>query len=318
LSSYQHYLSNSEQGLVHLTPPSSDSLEFVERPVGYRVAEIFNVRAASVLDGKLIEGFGSGDELTAKAKAISELFERYAMLTSKGGVFKTISSNGWAAHFDAKSAITSATYELIERETALMTWLQAGPYYEIPKTLWPTELSSWASKPMRAEFHRARAFVTLGPRGACVSVLLFNSQAGCLAGHASGHSLKSSILSGFLEALRSAHAVLRLEDFAEVLALHQNPAVRRSYGPGANALAYAYGVPLPKLDFVEASEVQIQEIWATHLDRSFHLMDTIHFSIYKVHDRFVASVYSPEVMPIFWGPTCLTANYKNQLPHFVG
>lgn len=291
-------------------------IERVTRPRGYDLDGHMNVRASAVVDGFSVEGFGSGEPSVAREKAISELIERYILLVTQGGPFETTTSNGWAAHQSLSLALEAATYEVVERDSALRAWFEHGPFYEIPKSLWPQAVRRWTAQGLSLEFADPKITLCLGPHGACVSAFLFNKFGGAVIGHASSSDLETAISSAFNEALRSAHAALRLDAFTEVVAIHSGQ--ERNYSPNANALAYAYGIPLPRLQWAPVSEGSLENLWKEHRKRvsAFNLQTS--FKSYRIADRIVVSVYSPHVLELFWGPTPSQLKAVNRHPHFVG
>jgi hypothetical protein len=289
-------------------------IEEVKRPRGYNLDGHTNVRASA--DGFSIDGFGSGDLSVAREKAISEWIERYVLLATKGGPFKSPTSNGWAAHCSLGLALEAATYELVERDSALRAWFERGPFYEIPESLWPPEIQRWSTQSLSLEFSKPKITICLGPHGACVSAFIMNKFGGAVIGHASSCDLGSAIRSAFSEALRSAHAALRLDAFAEVVALHSGR--EQSYCPNANALAYAYGVSLPELRWTSVSESSVETLWKEHRKRVSALNLQTSFKSYRAADRIVVSVYCPSILELFWGPTPAKFKAINPHPHFVG
>ncbi len=302
-----------------LSAPTVLSEEQIKRPRGYEVAGHEHWKVSVTSEDTVAEGWGSGPKETAKIKATSEAFERLTMFVTNGGIFQSRTSSGWAAHYDSNSAIASALAELVERETALETWFNSGPYFEVPESFWPREIKHWQKAGSSSvEFHKLKVVFANGKNGGCVSVLLLNDQGGCVAGHASGADLQSALMNAFSEALRSAHATLRFESFNQVMAIHQNEASTIEFAPEANALAYGYGESLPCLEFLTIDAESFSKKWLRHQNDLDKLRSRARVALYEIGDRVVAQVFVPEMTEIFWGPTPGAMSVKNKLPHFVG
>ncbi|CAN5419218.1 hypothetical protein BH10BDE1_BH10BDE1_28140 [soil metagenome] len=302
-----------------LRAPSVVSVREINRPEGYRVPEYRNFHVVVEGDGIQAEGWGSGTLLEGIEKAKSEVFERYVFFATNPLTDQRKSSSGWAAHLDFASARNAAVAELIERDSALSAWLNNGPYLAVPRSLWPQSVSSWAqlNSATTVEFGQPTVLLSLGANGCAASVILGNKNGGGVTGHASGFDLNGAIVSAFFEALRSAHAALRFEDFAEVVALHsKDHAV--SFGPGGNAMAYAYGEPLPSLNVQYASAEQIKECWRSHVSKLFAHVARARIDYFEISNRVVVHAELDNVSQIFWGPTPASWKSKNNHPHIVG
>lgn len=302
-----------------LRAPSVVSVREINRPEGYNVPEYRNYHVVVEGDGIQAEGWGSGTLLEGIEKAKSEAFERYVFFATNPLTDERKSSSGWAAHLNFASARIAAVAELIERDSALSAWLNNGPYLNVPRSLWPECVSSWArlNSATTVEFRELTVLLSLGANGCSASVFLGNKEGGAVTGHASGFDLSAAIVSAFFEALRSAHAALRFEDFAEVARLHGND-LAIEFGPGGNAMAYAYGEPLPSLNVQFASPEQIKDCWEGHVSKLSANVDRASVDRFELEDRVVVHAALDNVSQIFWGPTPESWKSKNSHPHIVG
>ncbi len=309
----------------NLEPLADEKIHVLEiqklvRAEGYRLPG-YEVFAAKVMrNGFLGVGFGEGISEVAKAKALSEAYERCVLeeFASTHNVLET--SNGWSCHFSSKTAIQNGILELIERDVALWAWQRGGPYYELPKSLWPDVLHAWQEdhKKTRPEFFNLRILLSCNENGACISALLFNERRNFVAGHASGLELERTILSAIKECLRAAHAAIRFEHFAEVKRLHQGGTF--AVQPGAHSVAYAYTATFPNtVQIIPASQRAILKIWDRH-NTAFQNLNSSEFRINLFHfgDRVVARVKSDSLQEIFWGKDPRGSKHKNNNPHIVG
>ncbi len=303
-----------------LNQPITTIVEEVVRPEGYAIDGIVCFRLAVESNGQTAEGWGTGSIEVAQAKALSEALERFAMFTQVSKDSSIATSNGWAAHPDLESAKVRAVAELIERDTALTTWFAAGPYYIVRETEWPESLiiRKKAIGGTAVEFSNSTVLLSEGSFGACISVLLQTHDGRTVVGHASGSEMKNAIESAFFEALRSAHAALRFDEFAETMDLHGEESPTVAYGPGANGMAYAYGAPMPKLNFEIKTDTEIQVMWRRHQEKLHVLTLESDFRTYMMGDRYVVRALVRGVQEIFWGRTPKHFKVKNNFPHFVG
>lgn len=313
-------LDKQSLNITALVEPSVSVLEEVIRPQGYAIDGLACYRSVVELAGRKAEGWGTGSPDLAKVKAVSEAIERFCMFSVCETDRTISSSNGWSAHTTIERAKENAVSELIERDTALRTWFNAGPYYLVPKEFWPATLLKWDSSKLKAniEFAKATVLLTNGPFGCCLSVLLQTSDWRTVVGHASGREFQQTIESAFFEALRSAHAALRFEEFPETNDLHSSEPPTVDYGPGANGMAYAYGATLPNLSIGYASNELVVSAWNEHNERLTSLIARSDFTVFKVGTRFVVRAKAIGIQDIFWGRTPGEMNVKNKLPHFVG
>ncbi len=296
------------------------ALEKIKRPLGYSLPNYISLCATTLYGDVRIQGFGEGSGQIAIAKAIAEATERgvqkhYALKTGQPE-----SSSGWACHTSGDLAIQSAILELIERDVALSNWESNGPFYELPSSLWPTEVNLWnLQKKADLEFSNLRILLSSSSNGACVSALLLNERLNFVSGHASGLDLNSAILSATAECMRAAHAALRLEGFTEVTALHLKDYTEPT-SPGTHSLAYAYSKTLPtNIEIYEASESLILNMWENHVAIFSALNRSgMNIQLYHVGDLYVARVRSEQYRPIFWGANKNNREIANLNPHFVG
>lgn len=293
--------------------------EEILRPAGYAIPG--EVALATTIEGNglKVTGHGEGLRAIAEKKAYSEALERLALHSFCASTAIRETSNGWAAHTEAELAIESATLELIERDVALSTWENAGPFNLVPTELWPESIRAWregASR--RAEYSELLVLLSCSENGAAISALLMNGRGNFVSGHASGLDLGKAIHSAVNECLRTAHAALRFDSLSEVMALHNG--ANQKFQPGAHALAYAYRETLPSNVVIRSSsESEIKILWQRHqagflrLDRAS--LDITLFEAGAHHT--VARVKSPQFRQIYWG-CCPDSSKPNTRPHFVG
>lgn len=300
--------------------PQLIAIEKIKRPLGYAIPNYASLSATIHYGQIRTQGFGEGPEQLAIAKAISEATERAVQKYFALKTGQAESSNGWACHISPSLAVQSALMELTERDVALSNWESNGPFYELPTSLWPSEVTSWnSSKSSDQEFSNLRILVSSNKNGACISALLFNDKLNFVSGHASGVDLSQAILSATTECMRAAHAALRLDSFSEVTALHLQD-FSKPTSPGSHSLAYAYAETLPAcIQIIEASESQILNIWKNHVT-TFSAFDLSEMQIhlYQVGELFVARVRSDKHRHIYWGKNNNFKNNFNLSPHFVG
>lgn len=290
------------------------------RPEGYSLPGTVAIAVEVSLSGVSAEGYGEGIAPIAFEKAISEAIERCTLFSFSQTHQITETSNGWAAHTSADLAIQNAILELVERDVALSTWQNNGPFYQVPKSLWPLILHEWEhSCVSRPEFFDLRILLSENNQGACVSALLFNERGNFIAGHASGLELGSTIISATSECMRAAHAAVRFEHFSDVLDLHSgNTSVAAE--PGAHSLAYAYTKQMPQeVQIVKAQEAEIKNLWSRHQFRFSCIdLDQFEISLFDIGNRVVARVKNEKFKQMFWGHDLENTDIKNNNPHFVG
>lgn len=298
--------------------PKLTNFEITRRPVGYAIPTFISGSAAVLFDNLEIEGFADAPLGLCEQKVISEVLERFALkiFTRKNKCTET--SSGWACHVTPELAIENAVLELIERDVALSNWENAGPFYEVPESLWPSEVIDWKRmRPANIEFSDLKIYLSKSDNGCCLSALLFNKKRNFVAGHATRTTLNESILSATAECMRAAHSALRFEYLSEVYSLHQDKQ-SLSTEPGAHSLAYAYTVTMPEVvQFIPSTEAQIERFWAS-FQNSFKLLDYDNFDInlFVIQNRYVARVKSKLLKEIYWGRN--KNNLNNNNPHFVG
>ncbi|MGZ3806367.1 MAG: YcaO-like family protein [Pseudobdellovibrionaceae bacterium] len=315
---------NIQQNTFPLDLPSQGpqliAIEKIKRPLGYAIPGSISLSATLRYGQVRVQGFGEGPEQLAIAKAISEATERAVQKHFALQTGLAESSNGWACHTSPSLATQSAILELIERDVALSNWESNGPFYELPTSLWPAEITAWNSaRSENQEFSHLRILLSSNQNGACVSALLFNNKLNFVSGHASSLELNNAILSATAECMRAAHAALRLENFSEVTALHLQD-FSSPTSPGAHSLAYAYSVPLPScVQILNADEPQVLKIWKNHVTTFSELkLSGMQTQLYQVGDLYVARVRSDQLRPIYWGENRNYNNFINISPHFVG
>ncbi len=291
----------------------------IKRPEGYALPGFVSLSIMAEADGLTATGYGEGPRDLAREKAISEVFERLALFKFCADTNKSETSSGWAAHRTAELAVRAAVFELIERDVALTTWENGGPFYVVPESLWPKPLLIWKNEQRTSlEFSDLRIFLSSTDNGACVSALLFNDGGNFVAGHASAFELQEAIVSAANECFRAAHSAIQFDSIAEVAALHSG-FQGVSASPAAHSLAYAYKETMPEVvRILAATEIEVRRQWQQH-QATFNELNLAAFDslTFQVGDRIVARVKSPKYREIFWGRTT-DVSIRNQHPHFVG
>ena len=299
--------------------PKITSENEIKRPEGYALPGFVALSITAETNGFKATGYGEGSCDLAREKAISEAFERLVLFTVCADTNKSETSSGWAAHRTAELAVRAAVFELIERDVALTTWENGGPFYVVPESLWPKSLLIWKSERHTClEFSDLRILLSSTDNGACVSALLFNDSGNFVAGHASAFELKDAIISAANECFRAAHSAIQFDSIAEVAALHSG-GQGVSANPAAHSLAYAYKETMPEVvKILTATEIEVRRLWQKH-QVTFSELSLVAFNAqtFQVGDRIVARVKSPKYREIFWGRTD-DVSKRNQHPHFVG
>jgi hypothetical protein len=309
-----------KERVVFLPAPMIVRQEEITRPVGYALPGYQAFSVTLEASGRTITGFGEGSKELALQKATSEAMERLALrlFCQNAGVSET--SSGWAAHTVKNLAIRSSILELIERDVALTTWENGGPFFLVPSTLWPAPIRAWREATReRAEYFDLKILLSKSGNGVCISALLFNGRGNFVAGHASAFQIEDAIISAANECMRAAHLAIRFEYLSDVLALHADTDPAKPIEPGAHSLAYAYRETMPKeILFKEASDGEILSWWSAHQadlnDLDLREMD---ISLFEIGDRFVARVKSARYREIYWGKNQDLSKRKLS-PHFVG
>lgn len=294
-------------------------IEKLVRAEGYRLPGYESFAAKVSRNGYVATGFGEDLAELAQEKALSEAIERVTLkefARTRGIVEK---SNGWSCHPSPTIAVQNCVLELIERDVALTAWQNGGPYYELPRSLWPEVLRVWQERQtVRPEFFDLKVLMAYTEKGACISALLFNDRGNFVAGHASGLNLELTILSATTECMRAAHAAIRFEHLADVTSLHSE--LKAQVQPGAHSVAYAYTRAIPReVRVVNSTEPEILDRWAHH-EMIFREMKLESFEItyFQVGDRTVARVKSERFREVFWGKDLSGLCHQNNSPHIVG
>lgn len=111
-------------------------------------ADVSHIRVVDKEDAR-IRGFGSASSRElALVKAVSELYERRAVLNEASTLGQPLSSSGFAAHRTQVAARQSARDELIERDAVLCSWFTRSA----PEWMSGTELPEYFSSFLRAGF----------------------------------------------------------------------------------------------------------------------------------------------------------------------
>lgn len=224
--------------------------EVGRRPVGFRFSkQIINIRAR--FHGRTIIACGeSEDSETARAKALSELVERTALLQS-GESLGCETSNGWAAHPDRQQSRLNSIFEIVERDAVLSHWYASAPFLEIRIDELPRSIRNWSREELsRSEFPSLRILLSTTGLGPSVTCLFVDARGMGVSAHGTRLTLKDSIEAAIAEACRAAHSALRREHWSDTLRLKNKSASR--VDPGAHAVYYAYHTAFPKWMFGDA------------------------------------------------------------------
>lgn len=313
------FILNDKSLLVEIMDaPAISKFELINRPVGYNIPGFISGMVTASYGNIKIEGYADAPDNICEQKAVSEALERFTLKlhTKKNKTAET--SSGWACHPVPQRAIENAVLELIERDVALTNWENAGPFFEVPETLWPEEIVKWKEQSSKnTEYSHLKILLSETQNGSCISALLLNEKNNFVTGHASRKELDQAILSAASECMRAAHSALRFEYINEVNSLHLD-GNHEKVQPGVHSVAYAYSVSLPSDIQIEAStDQQIIQKWRSHRNSFDSLnFDNFKINLFQIGDRFVARVKTNLLRPIFWG----SKNYitKNNYPHFVG
>lgn len=311
-------LTGFKNSRLTLIPKIINATEIM-RPAGYALPGFVALSVNVEADGLTAIGYGEGPRELAREKAISEALERLALFKFCANTKTKETSNGWAAHCSADLAIRAAILELVERDIALNSWENGGPFYLVPESLWPKPLLIWKMELRpHLEFSHLRILLSHSDNGACISALLFNESGNFVAGHASALRLEDAILSATNECFRAAHSAIQFDFLSEVAALHAS-GPGTGAAPGAHSLAYAYKETMPEVVQIEsATEIEVRRHWERH-QITLNQMNLADYDaqIFEVGDRVVARVKSPKHRQIFWGRTN-DLSKRNKHPHFVG
>lgn len=319
---FQIIKSVADQKNYDMPKPIVKSVEPILRADGYSLPEHCQFATTVTLDDIEMTGYGDAEspEL-AKAKALSEAIERFTLFYSiKNGV-RAPTSNGWACHITNEEAILAAACELIERDVALSSWLNLGPYLNIPESIWPKTVQEWnLSRSKSLEFSILKIFLCANENGRAITTLLFNERGNFVSGHASALDLDEAITSSVKECLRAAHLALRLDYFGEVMKIHDPKSLGEyRFQPAANALAYAYTYQLPRdIVICDADELTVYRLWAAQRQKIEKLLNECQIHIWNTADRKIAYLNSEKLLKIFWGRTPENFSVLNKNPHIVG
>lgn len=306
---------------MNLPIPELVDVNTIERAKGYELPGTSIVRV-TVKHGDL-EAVGHGEAQSmqfAVAKARSEAIERYTLFATNRLGMKSDSSNGWACHVNEAQAVEAAVFEIIEREVARKTWESGGPYYLIPRALWPTAVKLWDSREAH-EYSDLKLLLNIAEEGCAISALLFNKSGNFVSGHASASNLEHAVLSATQECLRAAHMALRFEYISEVFRLHQPASKQNSnrFEPGVHALAYAYSEKMPTfVEYKKITETQCLTTWRNHQDVSLRHLAEADTRLFHVGDRVVAHAYCKGFRKMLWGRDLDAEIKQNKHPHIVG
>lgn len=272
------------------------------RPEGFRISKFaFNTFAKFENTEVLGCGEDAFSEKDAFEKSISEAIERAVLLMVSQNSREKMTSNGWAAHITLEDAALSAIYELVERDAALLHWLNNMPMYRIDES----EILSreFINDLRRTEFQEAVVLVSFDFSGPVVTVLLRDRLGHCVSGHASGETLEKAVLGATIEACRSAHHFQRFEFYSETKRLLDGDKLQE-ISPGMHSLMYAYHEPLPawligkKMDLAVAKKK-----WLNKNKSVLELLEESKFTAHSSNDRYIVRAENPFLQTIFWGPT---------------
>jgi len=311
----------SNLALTELDQAKISSPIVIDRPEGYSFPGFNSLLVSASLNGWVEDGFSDAQTSISQAKATSEALERLVFRVFTDTNHLSDTSNGWACHPCLNEAFLNAALELIERDVTLSTWENGGPFYEIPRTLWPVEVIEWLRiRPTKLEFQHLKILLSHNANGSAISALLFNDSGNFVAGHSTNLILKNAILSATVECLRAAHSALRFEFFSDVLNLHKKSIETIKTPPGAHSLAYAYSESIPFcIKFDKATEEECMKVWKYHQLKTQNLaVDEFETNIFSINEHFVVRLRNSKYRNMFWGRSKIGRKIFNNNPHFVG
>jgi hypothetical protein len=277
-------------------------VEQEQRPQGFRYSKfMFSIRAKFGADEIIACGEGVSGEV-AKAKALSELIERAALL-SFGKIFSAENSNGWAAHPDKEHARINAIFELVERDAVLSQWYCSEAFNVIKSNEFPLDVQEWISADLSlSEFPNLSVLLSTSGIGPSVTCILANDQGLGVCAHATRATLAESIRSALAEVCRAAHSAIRREHWKD--SLHLKTGAPGRLGPGAHALYHAYHAPFPQWMFGEDMTWKAaNSMWEARIAPL--LVGDNSFKFQTVMDRplFVGFASHSNAIPLRWGST---------------
>jgi YcaO cyclodehydratase, ATP-ad Mg2+-binding len=283
-------------------PYEFDSVEISRggRPDGFRFySEIITIQA-TFRGSQIIVCGEANDQSLAMTKAVAELLERTALLSTTSPIANK-SSNGWAAHIDIEQAKRAATLELIERDAVLAQWYTSTPFVEIPNESLPIQFKDWVGQELaKSEFPNLRVLYSTEGIGPSVTCMLTDDRGYGVTGHATRDSLHESVESAIGEACRAAHLAISKSNWNDTLLLKDESAAR--VRPSAHALFYAYHEAFPSWMFGEKlSWAEANLNWTDRLGK-------VPFGEFQFHAELesplvIGFATHPEVFELQWGPT---------------
>jgi hypothetical protein len=238
----------------------------------------------------------------AKAKARSELIERWALLTSSK-CEQVETSNGWAAHPDKDQALLNAIFELVERDAVLSQWYCATPFFKLQKANLPISIQKWiADELSQSEFPELMVLISTKGIGPSVSCILKNFKGFGVSGHATRRTLEESIRAALTEACRAAHSTLRREYWGDTLKLKNG--VHGLVDPGAHSVYYAYHEPFPTWVFgSELTWAEANAHWSARINSVTDKIGDFKFQAVLESPLFVGFVKHSSAFELRWGCT---------------
>jgi hypothetical protein len=271
------------------------------RPAGFRFRKFaFNI--SGLIDDKSVTATGEADirEL-AITKAVAEFIERCALIDFSSNRSDINSSNGWAAHTEARSAEDNAIRELVERDAVLRHWYSRTPCFVIMDSSLPEKTLDWKKSELsRSEFPNLKILVTNLGYGPCVTALLTNESGFGVSGNCSKENLCEAIDGAIEEACRMAHHFLLSSYLDDTFKLMSQ--VDAKVETGAHGVFYAHQRPFPQwlagkiLSFDEASD-----LWSKKNSDLLQSMDR--FTILEICSAplFVVRAQSDVTLELNWG-----------------
>lgn len=284
-------------------------IEKVERlpsPIGfflYRHRYLVEMSA-----GEIVEyGCAEADTLLlALEKSISEAAERVLFRVLKGSGHGTPNSNGWAAHVDRKRAEKSGLLELLERDAALVHWLNHTPWLEIDPASSPKWLLKWTQNHLaHSSYPILRILIAHLGHAPTVSTAFLNQDGKGVISHAGGSTLESALLRALAETGRLARMAISqnyVESSRELLISQSGGGVE--LGPHEHAVTYAHHLPVPEWIFGEKQDWKVAaKNWQEHWDR--FSKNPIRYQFHEILSAPISVGFctSPDIQNLYFGRT---------------
>ena len=243
--------------------------------------------------------------IVAIQKSISEAVERCLFRALKGSRYGTPTSNGWAAHFSAERARSSALYELLERDAVLVHSLREIPFVEIqPETL-PAWINAWAKRELEpTAFPRLRVLVSTHGHFPSVSAAFVSPEGHGVISHSNGDTIEQALMRALAETCRLGRMALSGNYRAKSADLFSPGVGIAGLGPCEQAVAYAHHQPFPSWIFGDSVPwKQVTQQWGEQICQfnanpiSYEYVSVLESPIYAGYCK------SKDVQNLFFGKT---------------